>query len=58
MMCNNCGNQTVKYLVMTAIGQRVFCSENCYCIYVDLPYYNEGHYGLNKYDEKDVERLE
>jgi hypothetical protein len=58
MMCNNCGNQTVKYLVMTAIGQRAFCSENCYCIYVDLPYYNEGHYGLNEYDEKDVERLE
>lgn len=43
---------------MLAVGQRTFCSEECYCEYVDLPYNGEGYYGLDGYDEKDVERLE
>ena len=58
MRCITCNSQTVKYLVMLAVGQRTFCSEECYCEYVDLPYNGEGYYGLDGYDEKDVERLE
>jgi|TARA_R110001592_G_scaffold145957_3_gene369843 hypothetical protein len=47
-MCANCGMQAVAYLVMTAIGQRMFCSEECYAVYVGLPIMPEGHYGLEK----------
>jgi len=57
-MCANCGKETVKYLVMTAIGQRAFCCEECYCLYVGVPYHGEGYYGLNKYNINDVERIE
>ena len=58
IMCANCGEESVKYLVMTAIGQRGFCSEECYCLYMDLPYNGEGYYGLNKFNINDVERIE
>ncbi len=57
-MCYNCGEESVKYLVMTPIGQRAFCSEECYCLYVGLPYHGEGYYGLNRYSISNVERLE
>lgn len=57
-MCANCGEESVKYLVMTPIGQRAFCSEVCYCLYVGLAFHSEGFYGLNKYKINDVERLE
>jgi hypothetical protein len=57
-MCANCGMQSVAYLVMTAIGQRAFCSEECYAVYVGLPIMPEGHYGLEKWDIKNVEELE
>jgi hypothetical protein len=57
-MCANCGEESVKYLVMTPIGQRAFCCEECYCLYVGLPYHSEGYYGLNRYNINDVEKLE
>jgi len=56
--CATCNCKKVKHLVMTAIGQRAFCSEECYCEYMDLEFHSEGYYGLNAYDEKDVERIE
>ena len=47
-MCVNCDNKSVVYLVMTAIGQRMFCSEQCYAVYVGIPIKPEGYYGLEK----------
>jgi len=58
MKCATCGCKKVKYLVMTAIGQKAFCGEECYCEYMDFDYHGEGHYNLNEYDEKDVENFE
>tara|TARA_R110000764_G_scaffold154372_1_gene242271 strand:+ start:121 stop:264 length:144 start_codon:yes stop_codon:yes gene_type:complete len=46
------------YLIATAIGQKAFCSERCYCEYVALPYLGEGYYGLPKWEQKDVEMFE
>ena len=57
-MCANCGEESVKYLVNTPVGQRAFCSEVCYCLYVDLPFHSEGYYGLNEFSINIVEELE
>ena len=57
-LCANCGEETMEYLVMTPIGQRAFCSEKCYTLYVGIPYHGEGYYGLNKYNINDVEMIE
>tara|TARA_R110000796_G_scaffold99211_13_gene207242 strand:+ start:462 stop:635 length:174 start_codon:yes stop_codon:yes gene_type:complete len=57
-MCANCDKQSVMYLIATAIGQKAFCSERCYCEYVALPYLGEGYYGLPKWEQKDVEMFE
>ena len=42
VLCNN----PVAFVQNTAIGERGFCSERCYCEYVGLPYHGEGYYGL------------
>jgi len=43
---------------MTAVGQRAFCSEECYCLYVGVPYHGENYYRLERYNFKNVERFE
>jgi hypothetical protein len=49
MRCSMC-NESVRFSKMTAVGERGFCSEKCYCIYVGLPIEEEGYYGLDKND--------
>ena len=48
-MCDNCYSEDKKFETMTAVGKRAFCSEKCYCLYVDVPYKGEGYWGLNPY---------
>ncbi len=31
----------------TAVGERAFCSEKCYCEYMALPYKGKGYYGMD-----------
>lgn len=58
MKCANCDDSHLAYLSMTAVGQRAFCSEECYCMYVGVPYHGENYYGLERFNFKNVERLE
>ena len=48
-MCDNCYSEDKKFETMTAVGKRVFCSEKCYCLYVDVPFKSEDYWGLNPY---------
>tara|TARA_R110000823_G_scaffold133544_5_gene262275 strand:- start:44 stop:316 length:273 start_codon:yes stop_codon:yes gene_type:complete len=58
-MCDNCYSEDKKFETMTAVGKRAFCSEKCYCLYIDVPFKGEGYWGLNPYKSvsKDVELL-
>ena len=43
--CSLCPKE-VAFVQNTAVGERGFCSEKCYCEYMALPYHGEGYYGL------------
>lgn len=45
MTCVLCNNP-VSFVQNTAIGERGFCSEKCFCEYTALPFLGEGYYGL------------
>ena len=57
MICAIC-HKSPKYLQMTAVGQRAFCSVKCYCEYEGIDYVDEDYMELNQYDENEVVRFE
>jgi YHS domain-containing protein len=48
MMCDNCGQNAIRYKAHGATGWKYFCSEKCWADFNAMPIQEEGHYRLER----------
>jgi hypothetical protein len=56
--CVLCNEQTKYIIEDLPVGTRGFCSEKCYCDYLNIQYLGEGWHGLEDFEWEWVKKNE